>query len=332
MADELDALIANAVGAQQNGQTPPVNPAAPTAPQPPDPSGATTTGFMNFLAGGGGTGSIGSVNPNASLWTNDALAYWGLPLSGGVEPGLASQRDVAMAARDEKPLDRMSTVYRPGAPMQQGVTAKAILESLVRMSQAERALVQSKLVAAGFLKEKSYSPGAADDQTINAMAGMLGEAARFALTRGEVISWQQYLSDRAVGGDGSGDVVEKAKDGTTSQSMQATLLTVEGVRGSFTATFRDMIGREPTPEEIQNFVDAYNAEVRANPPKRIGEMGDDGTEFVTIEGTTDPAAFAEEHIQENPDYAQYQAVATYVPALEELLGAVGGLGSGQVEL
>lgn len=324
MADELDALLAQQF---QQGQTPPTNPSAPA---PPDPNGATSTGFMNFLAGGQNAGSIGSVNPNANLWTNDAMAYWGLPLSGGQTPGLTAQRGVAMAARDEKPLDRMATEYRPGAPNMQAnadgstITGKAILESLVRMSAQDRVIVQSKLVASGFLSEKSYKAGAADDATINAMSGLLGEAARYALTRGEVISWQQYLTEKADGSIGAGG--EKI-----TEPQRVNLLTVDGVRSSFSASFRQMVGRAPTDAEIANFVDSYNAEARSRPPKESVEIGADGTQFVTTAGGVDPGEFAEEHIQENPDYADYQAVSYYMPALEQALGSIGE-GSGGLEL
>lgn len=311
MADELDALIAAQIQGQQ-GATTPVPP--PPADRAGTAGGSTSSGYRAYLAAGGGSGSIGSVNPNANLWSSEAQAYWGLPIT--------SERGVAMAARDEKPLDRMATEHRPGAPMMPGSTGQAILESLVRMSSRDRVLIQSKLVAAGFLGEKQYKAGAADDATISAMSGLLGEAARYAITRGEVVSWQKYLADRANGGAPGDEVDEPAK---------VNLLTVEGVRSSFAASFREMVGRAPTDSEVRKFVDSYNAEARSSPPRESVEIGEDGTQFVTTTGGVDPGEFAEEHIQENPDYADYQAVAYYMPALEQALGAIGE-GSGGVEL
>lgn len=112
-----------------------------------------------------------------------------------------------------------------------------------------------------------------------------------------------------------------------------------------TQTLQQALGRDPSKAEIEDFVDAVKSRALADPSTQVTQTrrGDrsgladantqvqvqtiGGKSYSTIQtvndgfGQDDAALLAQKRAENAPDYASYQAVATYMPALLQALGS-----------
>lgn len=271
-------------------------------PAPAPPGGSTT--YKTVYDGGNPSGGVVATG----AWDSSVQAYWGLPVS-------------------EDTIDAGNIL--PDGSVQQGpyraqhvTTVKAILAQLVGMNPQQRTLLQLKLEKTGLLKAGSYSIGSADDETIKAFGDLLKETARHSIETDENVSWQTYLSRRS-------QLADDGKDPDAPRTTtQRTITSLDP--GQAHEALRGLIGRAPTQAEIDKFSAAYNAAAKKHPRVTTNTVDKDGNQSSVTTGGFDTEAVALQAAGENPEYASYQAVATFMPALEKAMQADAGLGSGQV--
>ena len=108
---------------------------------------------------------------------------------------------------------------------------------------------------------------------------------------------------------------------TTTTSTNATLYSIEQVQSTATLAFQNALGRRPTNEELQAFLDTINGARKST----TTTTQPDGSSSSTTTGGVDPAQVAQNMAEANPEYAGYQKATTYFDAmLSALNGPVGG--------
>lgn len=100
---------------------------------------------------------------------------------------------------------------------------------------------------------------------------------------------------------------------------------------SIQGTLQQMLGRDPTDQELRDFTYRMNRMAADNPTitRTIQQYKDgelDSTTSRTRGGFTaaDMAQEAYDQAQNDPEYAEFQAATTYFSALQSALGAIGG--------
>lgn len=129
-------------------------------------------------------------------------------------------------------------------------------------------------------------------------------------------------------------------------------LSPEDARATLEDSMTRLLGRAPTEEEIHDFINAAQTAAKKDPttaqqtftPGDTGLKGDSSNTVTNADGTTtttdangttvttqnqgfsaqDVSQMAQDRAKNAPDYASYQAAATYFPALMSILGASGG--------
>jgi hypothetical protein len=138
------------------------------------------------------------------------------------------------------------------------------------------------------------------------------------------------LADGA-GGDGSGG----GAGGTGSPYANKTITSTNTVRDIYSrdeaeglarAILRRELDRDPTDEEYEDFVAALQTKQRENPTvtttrTSYDEFGSVADTSSTTRGGVDLEQFAQEQAEDNPDWAVWQAIGTFLPALFEELGS-----------
>jgi hypothetical protein len=163
---------------------------------------------------------------------------------------------------------------------------------------------------------------------------------------GSVKDLKDILRDKGVkvGPEKDEDEEEKPKDlsGTftrtrTDTSVNRSIMDPDDAMGMARAMMQDELGRDPTKEEMEDFVATIQHALRSNPSRStttttesqtFGKKGrlldtdvdtDTTTHLgITSEGLRDVAL---REARRNPDWAEWQAVGTYAPALFAALGA-----------
>lgn len=100
---------------------------------------------------------------------------------------------------------------------------------------------------------------------------------------------------------------------------------------SIQGTLQQMLGRDPTDQELRDFTYRMNRMAADNPTitRTIQQYKDGELESTTsrTRGGFTAADMAQEaytEAQKDPEYAEYQAATTYFSALQQALGAIGG--------
>ena len=104
------------------------------------------------------------------------------------------------------------------------------------------------------------------------------------------------------------------------------------------AVLQQELGRDPTQGEYEDFLSALNAAERENPDVshttstyRLDPVTQSPylakQRTVTQQGISEAglAQVAQEQAQRNPNWAEWQAMGTYVPALLQALGSTSGV-------
>ena len=292
--------------------------AAPSGAAPSGASITPTMGGTGFNPYGTGAAIVGKIQgqplagwDDPQAWENAAASYWGIEVfdenvySGQVNARAAERGEALPYAIDPQ-----------GTPRTQPVSA--IMQTLMNMSSRERILLQTKLNKAGYLPD-SFKPGAADDQTINALSTVLLETARQGIASGESVSWQDYLDERIQSAESE---EAKAAQSRTFTQTSSSVTTKESGRGVIWDAFRDAVGRNPTESEIDKFMARLNERERANPTVTTTTVDADGNSSSSTTGGMDAAARADivrQEVQGNDQYAEYQAAAFYMPLLFQAL-------------
>lgn len=134
------------------------------------------------------------------------------------------------------------------------------------------------------------------------------------------------------------------KDGQTktltSTSVSRDIMDPQDAKGLTRAMLQQELGRDPTQAEFEDFVAMLQHAQHANPSTSttsstqrydasLGQWVSAGSNTTTHSGISAQGLqeLAQEKAQQNPDWAEWQAVGTYAPALFNALGAtVSGVG------
>lgn len=201
-------------------------------------------------------------------------------------------------------------------------TIGSLLERLSSMSGPEITILQQKLFAAGMygtMPEERIAWGHPDLPTVSAFGDLLGDATRD--RSASDMPWQNYLDLRAK--DAKAATEAAGPKTTTSRTVTNINATTAG------AALRNLIGRNPTQSELDQFTASYNELAAKSPQVQTTTTDADGNQSTSTTGGVNPEEVARQAAGENPEYASYQAVATFMPALEKAMQADSGLGSGQ---
>lgn len=273
--------------------TPPVNPSAPVG--------------IDAYEGAQPQGPVGGTG-----WDDGRSALYGLtPAEAGIvvrEDAVGQANARAAEAGDTDVNAHDSTASSIGA----------LIQSLAAMSVSARKELQKRLVAAGNLPASYQISGALDKQLVAGFADLLKESAQNSVADPNS-SWADYLTEKIRNIEIEGNGPNSPK---TSKSVR--LLSMSEASPVFRDAFSAAVGRAPTDAEITKFVNAYNAKAKATPTTETSQMVD-GVSMTTTTGGIDPNEVAHDMVVENPDYANYQAVANYMPLLEKALGPIGGV-------
>lgn len=211
------------------------------------------------------------------------------------------------------------------APNQATATVGAIIQALNGLSTKNRRDLQEKLIRAGFLPKNYSASGAMEKDFVRSFAEMLTEFSRSNQipktdASGAVegyVNWMSYLDSRAVDNE-QAEAKAKKKADAEANPPKVELINYNMAAPAYKEAFRAAVGRDPSDSEINAFVDSYNAKAKENPLTKKVEMVD-GVEVTSYEGGVSED-YMSDQIEENADYANYQAVATYFPAMERILG------------
>lgn len=100
---------------------------------------------------------------------------------------------------------------------------------------------------------------------------------------------------------------------------------------SIQGNLQQMLGRDPTDQEVRDFMYRMNRLAAENPNITTTVQRYKDGELMSQTQRNDPgftaadmAQEAYEQVQNDPEYAEYQAATTYFSALQQALGAIGG--------
>jgi hypothetical protein len=291
------------------------------------------------VPGGAAPGSIQRPNQD-EVSTVDALGSWNEALQ--AKYGLTNVEVARLQVRLTDQSDDTGTFMdtrRAGehgmeAPPSQLYQAKLGVGALVQelstiTDPQEMQALQQSLFAAGFYgttKPENVAWGFLDEKTVKAYTELLVDSTRDG--RATTLSWQNYLNlrvkSRMEGVDGIPGLDGAGPTKRTTRQIQ------EIDPGSATAAFRAAIGREPSGAELDNFMATYNTTMRKNAQVTVTEDDGQGNVTQTVTGGYDPQQAARDAARKDDDFAAYQAVSSYMPALQAALR--GSVSSGQAEL
>lgn len=170
------------------------------------------------------------------------------------------------------------------------------------------------------------------DELTSAWSSMVERAARtFSATKGEraLTPWDvlDLYKDEAKAAGTWAD--PNRREVTVNRSVSD--VTEGEAWSSIQGTLQQMLGRDPSDQELRDFTYRMNRMAADNPTitRTIQQYKDgelDSTTSRTRGGFTaaDMAQEAYEGAQNDPEYAEFQAATTYFSALQQALGAIGG--------
>jgi hypothetical protein len=143
------------------------------------------------------------------------------------------------------------------------------------------------------------------------------------------------------GGSTVGGPTDGSTKSVTQTSINRDIMDPEDAKGLTRAMLQQELGRDPTEAEYEDFIAMLQQAQRANPTKSTtttnyrydssqGGYVSTGSNTTTQDGISSQGLqeLAQEKAEQNPDWAEWQAVGTYAPALFDALGAtVSGVGS-----
>lgn len=213
---------------------------------------------------------------------------------------------------------------RAHTPLTQSIAA--ILQSLNAMNSKNRKVLQEVLRKAGYLPEDYAATGHVDKKFVNGFVDMLSEYSRSneipdteAGPGGlaQSVSWMTYLNEKARETEAA-TAEAKKRAFEEANPPKVELINYNMAAPAYKEAFRNAVGREPTENEINAFVDSYNAKAKASPLVTKVEMVD-GVQVTSQTGGVSED-FMSDQVEENADYANYQAVGNYFPLMERILG------------
>lgn len=116
------------------------------------------------------------------------------------------------------------------------------------------------------------------------------------------------------GSDGLPSLVEHFDPSIKVQNLDPT-----AARDALNAAFADAVGRAPTAGELAAFSSNYAAAAQASPVVTTAVRDESGATTTSTTGGVDAQPIAEAQYIHSPEYANYQAVSKFFPAIEKVL-------------
>ena len=301
-------------------------------------------------AGGGGGGVTNRYN-NSAVPSYDQWMYEGLYV--GSQRVRERVRDTQHGSGG-KGLDEVSS-HATGRVdrVPYMATPFALLQAFDSMSQPEYQKFKNKLVAAGFV-----STSASPVDVRDAWAGILRDVQSSNTQRKTPMSPFEFLNalikkngidpkdiPNTADYDPAAQLAANQFQPSTSKVTSVYDLAPEDAEQMLTQMLQSKLGRDPSKAELEDFVDTVKARALANPttvttktrqgdlsgqagPGTQVEVAQQGDQTIsTVRSISqgfdqnNVAAIADRRAENAPDYASYQAVATYMPALLQALGS-----------
>lgn len=294
--------------------------------EPVPPSGGAATNRMNQAAGSYGA-------PQVELWI-------------GSKPGRGVDRD-----RDGDGNLMMGGAKPTGRTPREGIyrTPAQLLRDFDQSSRKEYLRFRNLLIAAGLVSEEADAPTVRDafQSIMEEVYELQTAGGRPHMTIGSLVRNLIRLNGLDPDKIGDSEDYGKAAESATPKAQKSVAtsvydLTPEDARLTLEQAVQQKLGRAPTEEEMEDFISAAQTRARNNPttitqefaPGQVLEGGNvetqyEGGELVGSTRTTTQAGFdanqlgsmALDRAEEAPDYASYQAVSRFFPALVNALGA-----------
>jgi hypothetical protein len=135
--------------------------------------------------------------------------------------------------------------------------------------------------------------------------------------------------NRWASGADSGNVEEDLSGTHVTRQKFVDIYSREDARGLARATLRRELDRDPTEAEFEDFVSSLQAFTKDNPRTAVTRTTTDADGKVISEKTTNRGGvseagvseFLQDKAEEQPGYAEWQAMGTFFPALMQALGS-----------
>lgn len=215
-----------------------------------------------------------------------------------------------------------------------------------QLSSERKRKVAEKLAKAGLLGSpykgeslKEYIARTPLSEVQNAYGDLL-EAAAARYSAGQEVTPMQLLEQHieyntaagspfageSDGGGGGGEGSPYAGKTITRTDTARDIYSRDEAEGLARAILRRELDRDPTDEEYEDFVAALQTKQRENPTitttsTTYDEYGSPSGTSSTSQGGVDLERFAQNQAEDNPDWATWQAIGTFLPALFDELGA-----------
>lgn len=284
-----------------------------------------------------GTGSTGYLSSIAASY---AAAGGGMPTGGGS----ASQDPPVWTGHTTGLLDPITGAPKPYTNTRKVPhRASEVIGEFDSWSLKRKKALARKLIQAGYLPATGSS---LDEAVANIPLADLEKAWQSVVmetaqknANGIWVTPQQLIQQRVdyALDAAKGTKMEDFLKGTTPKeekpfsgtkeftSVSRDIFSASEAKGVIRGVLQQELGRDPTAEEFQDFIDALQTEQRQNPSRTttstVYREGDAVSQSSTTTGGIDPGEFALQQAQANPDWAEWQAVGTYFPAAMDTLGA-----------
>jgi len=214
-----------------------------------------------------------------------------------------------------------------GPSLQRAQVPSVMTQSQAQMqwyhwTQQQRLTWAKRAFALGYLSSPTDVQGA-QSLFMNA----IGESVRYYAVGKKVSPWD--VLDLNAGSNS--DVLKKRgmvnPDGSiTSTNSQINLSDKASVEALATQVLQQALGRDPTQSEINTYYNTIRGQEKSHPSVTTTTTKGGQTSSVTSGGfgQDDAAELLKSQIQNDPEYAKYQAGTTYYGAALQALGAIGG--------
>lgn len=194
-------------------------------------------------------------------------------------------------------------------------------------SPAQRKKWEQQLLDAGLIKPGQYNFA----DLVQMWQGAVEGAAALYTYGQKKVTPQQYVKN-FLGVDGIGGKGSGGGPGGTQTNTQKSVTHFDDLdaQGAAMDVYSSMLGRAPKPEEVPALKAMLNAYAKAHPSittqtTTTDAQGNSSTTSKSRGGVTAQGAgeLAMDSVKAKPEYASYQAAATYYPLLEQALAGPG---------
>ena len=165
--------------------------------------------------------------------------------------------------------------------------------------------------------------GLTDSDLAKAWGAYTEQAASYYAQGKKLTPWDILAKDRRM----RENAPPEAPRTVTSTETNADLSTRQDAHALFLQAAQQLLGRDPTAQEIKGFQSTLNAYEKANPVTRTTVSKYQGQDLQSQKSTTQGGVSAEakqlmasQDIKKDPEFGAYQAATTYFDAMMQMIG------------